>query len=47
MIRAIIFMAIGAYGMYLYQSQGTFDNIVDDTRSIINQTAEDIYNSTK
>ena len=47
MFKALIFMVVGAYGMYVYQTPGNVDGIVDDVKSTINQTAEDIYKATK
>jgi hypothetical protein len=47
MIKAILFMAVGAYGMYMYQQPGQVDGIVYNLKSTINESASDIYQATK
>ena len=46
MIKAIIFMAIGALGFYPYQDPSQLDPLMDSAKEIINQGAEFVEEKT-
>ena len=46
MIKAIIFMGLGAFIFYLYQNPGELNTVVDQGKDLINQGATMIQEKT-
>ena len=47
MIKAIIFMGLGALIFYLYQNPGEMNSVIDQGKALINQGASIIQENTQ